>query len=162
MSRFKKECLNAMYVPFTNYIHMSDQDLHYVLKIAVKTLYSRLYFLFNPFPHTINLQQATLKTYTKEIGNFLLMKIQWLNRVRNMLTQEEIARFKQFLLLSTCFKKAVCCRGIKKRLYEGKGKFTIVFLLETNVHRTWVRWWSECTYKTIIGQLTWSGPLCKY
>ena len=36
-----------------------------------------------------------------------------------MLTKVEIARFEQFLLLSTCFQKAVCCSGIRKRLYEG-------------------------------------------
>ena len=33
----------------------------------------------------------------------------------------EIARFEQFLLLSLCFQKAVCSRGVRKRLYEGKG-----------------------------------------
>ena len=33
----------------------------------------------------------------------------------------EIARFDQFLLSSICFQKAVCCRGVRKRLYEGKG-----------------------------------------
>ena len=33
----------------------------------------------------------------------------------------EIARFEQFLLMSLCFLKAVCCRGVRKRLYEGKG-----------------------------------------
>ena len=38
----------------------------------------------------------------------------------------EIARFEQFYLLSLCFQKAVCCRGVSKRLYEGKG-LTIIF-----------------------------------
>ena len=33
----------------------------------------------------------------------------------------EIARFVQFLLLSLCFQKAVGCRGVRKRLYDGKG-----------------------------------------
>ena len=33
----------------------------------------------------------------------------------------EIAHFVQFLLVSLCFQKAVCCRGIRKRLYERKG-----------------------------------------
>ena len=32
----------------------------------------------------------------------------------------EIARFEQFLLLSLCFQKAVCCRGVRKRLNVGK------------------------------------------
>ena len=38
-----------------------------------------------------------------------------------MVTEGEIARFEQFLLLLPCFQKAVCCRGVRKRLYEGKG-----------------------------------------
>ena len=36
------------------------------------------------------------------------------------MTKGEIARFVQFLLLLLCFRKAVCCRGVRKRLYEGK------------------------------------------
>ena len=32
----------------------------------------------------------------------------------------EITCFEQFLLLSVCFQNAVCCRGVRKRLYEGK------------------------------------------
>ena len=43
------------------------------------------------------------------------------NRVENMVTKGEIACFEQFLFLSPCFQKAVCCRGIRKPLYEGKG-----------------------------------------
>ena len=39
----------------------------------------------------------------------------------NIVTKGEIARFEQFLLLSPCFQKAVCCRGVIKRLYGGKG-----------------------------------------
>ena len=35
--------------------------------------------------------------------------------VENIVTKGEIARFVQFLLLSLCFQKAVCCRGIRKR-----------------------------------------------
>ena len=31
----------------------------------------------------------------------------------------EIARFVQFLLLSLCFQKAVCCRGVRKLLGKG-------------------------------------------
>ena len=34
----------------------------------------------------------------------------------------ETARFEHFfLLLSLCFQKTICCRGVRKRLYEGKG-----------------------------------------
>ena len=36
------------------------------------------------------------------------------------MAKEEIARFDQLLLLSLCFQKAVCCRGVRKRLYEGR------------------------------------------
>ena len=39
------------------------------------------------------------------------------------MTKGEIARFVQFLLLSLCFETfqiAVCCRGVRKRLYDGK------------------------------------------
>ena len=32
----------------------------------------------------------------------------------------EIARFEQFLLLSLCFQKACCCRGVRKHLYGGE------------------------------------------
>ena len=32
---------------------------------------------------------------------------------------EIIACFEQFLFLSLCFQKAICCRGVRKRLYEG-------------------------------------------
>ena len=42
-------------------------------------------------------------------------------KVENIVAKEEIARFEQFILLSLCFQKAVSCRGVRKRLYEGKG-----------------------------------------
>ena len=42
-------------------------------------------------------------------------------KVEDIVAKGEIARFEQFLLLSLCFQKVVCCRGVKKRLYEGKG-----------------------------------------
>ena len=42
-------------------------------------------------------------------------------KVENIVAKGEIACFEQFLLLSLCFQKAVCCRGVRKRLYEGKG-----------------------------------------
>ena len=44
----------------------------------------------------------------------------WL-KLENIVAKGEIARFEKFLLLSLCFQKAVCCRGVRKRLYEGKG-----------------------------------------
>ena len=42
-------------------------------------------------------------------------------KVENIVAKGEIARFEQFLLLSLCFQKAVCCIGVTKPLYEGKG-----------------------------------------
>ena len=42
-------------------------------------------------------------------------------KVENIVTKREIARFEKFLLLSLCLQKTVCCRGVRKRLYEGKG-----------------------------------------
>ena len=44
----------------------------------------------------------------------------WL-KMENIVAKGEIARFVQFLLLSLCFQIAVCCRGVGKRPYEGKG-----------------------------------------
>ena len=38
------------------------------------------------------------------------------------MTKGEIARFEQFLLLSPCFQKVDCCRGVRKCLYEDEGK----------------------------------------
>ena len=41
-------------------------------------------------------------------------------RGENIVAKGEIARFEQFLLSSLCFQKAVCCKGARKRRYEGK------------------------------------------
>ena len=74
----------------------------------------------NPFPHTTILQQTTLNIFCQKIENlYNWMDNLWL-KVENIVSKGEIARFVQFLLLSLCFQKAVCCRGIRKRLYEGK------------------------------------------
>ena len=42
-------------------------------------------------------------------------------KVENIVAKEEIACFGQFILLSLCFQKAVCRRGVRKRPYDGKG-----------------------------------------
>ena len=39
----------------------------------------------------------------------------------NIVAKGEIDCFEQFLILSHCFIKVVCCRGVRKCLYEGKG-----------------------------------------
>ena len=44
-----------------------------------------------------------------------------MNKSGKHVAKGEIARFEQFLPLSLGFQKAVCYRGVKKRLYEGKG-----------------------------------------
>ena len=76
---------------------------------------------FNPFPHTTILQQTTLNVFWQNKENLQ----NWMNnlwqKVENIVAKGEIARFVQFLLLSLCFQKGVCCRGVRKRLYEGKG-----------------------------------------
>ena len=75
----------------------------------------------NPFPHTTILQQTTLNVFCRNIENLHnWMDNLWL-KVENIVAKGEIARFVQFLLLSLCFYKVVCCRGVRKRLYEGKG-----------------------------------------
>ena len=64
-----------------------------------------------------------------------LMDNLWL-KVENFVSKGEIARFEQFLLLSLCFQKAVCCRGVIKRQKAsvwGKGlntKQVVLFLLQ--------------------------------
>ena len=49
------------------------------------------------------------------------MKQLLLNKVENIVAKGEIAHLEQFLRLLPYFQKAVCCRGIIKCLYEGKG-----------------------------------------
>ena len=41
-------------------------------------------------------------------------------KVENIMAKGEMAHFKKFRLLSLCFQKDVCCKGVRKRLYEGK------------------------------------------
>ena len=77
--------------------------------------------IFNPFPHTTILQQTTLNIYCQKMENLFNCMDNPRLKVENIVAKGEIARFEQFLLLSLCFQKAVCCRGVRKRLYEGKG-----------------------------------------
>ena len=70
----------------------------------------------------------------------------------------EITRFKQFLLLSLCLQKAVCCRGIRKRLCGGKGSRRILTHLQqmsfeiilTNIEQFLLLPLDFKTYPTII------------
>ena len=101
--------------------------LHKAIKLRVyghKT--SGVYFLHfvlllgNAFPHMTIFHQTTLNIFCHKIENlYNWMDNLWL-KVENIVAKGEIARFGQFLLLSLCFQKAVCCRGVRKRLYEGK------------------------------------------
>ena len=63
---------------------------------------------FKPFQHTPNLQQTTLKTWL-------------LAKSRIISINEGIITAKSWKHCDTMFSKVVCCRGIRKRLYVGKG-----------------------------------------
>ena len=54
--------------------------------------------MFNPFPHTANLQQTTLETSRQTTQTISLKKIYLLKNVENI-----VAGFEQFLLLSQRF-----------------------------------------------------------
>ena len=59
---------------------------------------------------------------------------------KKIVAKGEIACFEQFHLLSLCFQKAICCRGVRKRLsmfqklqmhgHEAKGKGQFCMLLQ--------------------------------
>ena len=91
-------------------------------EFKIVCLYEGGQVLINPFPHTTILQQTTLNVFCQNIENLhYWMDINLWLKVENIVAKGEIACFVQFLLLSLCFQKVVCCRGIQKRLYEGKG-----------------------------------------
>ena len=77
--------------------------------------------MLNPFPHTTILQQTTLNVFCQNIENLHNWMDNLWQKVENIVAKGEIARFVQFLLLSLCFQKSVYFRGVRKRLYEGKG-----------------------------------------
>ena len=70
--------------------------------------------------------------------------------MENIVAKGEIACFEQFHLLSLCFQKAVCCRGVRKHLYQVKGKallhyvlcnasFALACYMQTNTFNMWFR-----------------------
>ena len=81
------------------------------------TLMKRL----NPFPHTKDIQQTTLKLSMQNYRNSLYMKVFRLNRVENIMANDEIAHNEQFSSFATMVSKLVCCRGVIKRLDMGNG-----------------------------------------
>ena len=59
-------------------------------------------YIFDPFPHTSNLQQTT-KTFKQKYGKSLQVKEQLLNRGKNNVSEGEIAHHEPFLLLIQCY-----------------------------------------------------------
>ena len=51
--------------------------------------------------------------------------------MENIVAKEEIAHLEQFLLLSLCFQKAVCCRGVKSVDMRARGKTHLETYLES-------------------------------
>ena len=73
-------------------------------KQLLKTL--RKIFNVNPFPHTTILQQSTSNIFCQKIENLYNWTDNLWLKVENIVAKEEIARFKQFLLVSLIvFKK---------------------------------------------------------
>ena len=78
---------------------------------------------------TLSLTLSLIRQFCSRRLNIFCQNIEnlrnWMDnlwqKVENIVAKGEIARFVQFLLLSLCFQKAVCCRGVRRHLYEGKG-----------------------------------------
>ena len=107
----------------------------------------------NPFPHTTILQQTTLNVFCQNIENLYNWMDNLWPKVKNIVAKGEIARFVQFLLLSLCFKKAVCSRGVRKRLYEEK-----VYLMKNKLSSFFRIGCIEFTCKKIRKNLTIDQP----
>ena len=80
-----------------------------------------LIFDHNPFPHTTNLQQTTLKTQCHKAEKSSVKIAKLLNKVKNIVAKGEIARFEQFLILSKCFQKSSAASASKCTLWAGQG-----------------------------------------
>ena len=112
--------------------------------------------MVNPFPHTTILQQTTLKIFCQKIEYlYNWMDNLWLKLV-NIVAKGEIAHLEQFLLLSLCFQRAACCRGcrgVRKRLYEGKGLFYALFILYLDnlcPHADALAWLQQIHFENIV------------
>ena len=93
---------------------------HFLARVQTKGWFSCATTHVNPFPHTTILQQTSLNIFCQKMENLCnWMDNLWL-KAENIVSKGEIAHFEQFLLLSLCFQKAVCCRGVRKHLYGGK------------------------------------------
>ena len=49
------------------------------------------------------------------------------------MTKGEIADYEQFLLLSQCFPKVICCEGLTKHPFSGKGYIITCYLLSRHL-----------------------------
>ena len=74
---------------------------------------------FNPFPHTTNLQQVSLMSYTKKKWKLPLNESTIIEyELKTWWQKEKLLVLSNFFPLSPCFQKAVCFRGVRKHLYE--------------------------------------------
>ena len=62
--------------------------------------------MLNPFPHTTNLQQTTLKTSKQKDSEYYIMKELLLNRVKIIVANGEIANYEHLIILPKCFQKS--------------------------------------------------------
>ena len=75
---------------------------------------------FNPFPHTTILHKTTLNLFCQKIENLHnWMDNPW-QKVENIVTKGKLHVLCNFFFCH-CFQKAICCRGVRKCLYEEKG-----------------------------------------
>ena len=110
---------NSLYIKVS--LNWRKNNIHFFNYVYWQThQFSRSVFIIKPFPHTAILQQ-TLNVFCQKIENLHTWMDNLCQKVGNIVAKGELARFVQFLLLSLCFQKDICCRGVRKRLYEGKG-----------------------------------------
>ena len=102
----------------------------------------------NPFPHTANLQQTTLKmswqNCEKALHDSIIIDLSWKHFGKR--------RNYSFLAISpfvTVFSKVVCCSGVRKRLYVGKGEDITDVQVEPTLLRNVILYllhWLDCPF----------------
>ena len=78
----------------------------------------------NPFPHTTNQQQMTLKACRQYPSKFLQMKVKLLQKVENIVANEELLVLSNFPFCHTVFKRCLLQRPHKVSKYEKGFKYT--------------------------------------
>ena len=71
-------------------------------------------------------QFCSRRLWTYFVKKWKISIIEWITydkKWKNIVAKGEIARFVQFLRLTLCFQKAVCCRGVKKASIWRKGLY---------------------------------------